>query len=128
MSVRRRRLILTAPALAAAFVFGMAQALGQNAYISNFGDGTVSVIDTATNTAVATISVGGGPTGVAVNSDGSKAYIANHPSGPLAVIDTATGRILQHGEWSGGRRHAGWCKGLCGEYRLLRGVDHRYGH
>src|SRR5215469_3615365 len=38
--------------LAAAFVFGMAQALGQNAYISNFGDGTVSVIDTATNTAV----------------------------------------------------------------------------
>jgi YVTN family beta-propeller protein len=94
MSVRRRRLILTAPTLAVAFVFGMAQALGQNAYISNFGDGTVSVIDTATNTVVATISVGGGPTGVAVNSDGSKAYIANHPSGPLAVIDTATNAVV----------------------------------
>jgi len=80
--------------LAAAFVFGMAQALGQNAYISNFGDGTVSVIDTATNTVVATISVGGGPTGVAVNSDGSKAYVANHPSGPLAVIDTATNAVV----------------------------------
>ena len=38
---------------------------------------TVSVIDTATNTVIATIPVGSSPFGVAVTPDGSKVYVAN---------------------------------------------------
>jgi YVTN family beta-propeller protein len=98
MSVRPRRLILTAPTLAVTFVIGIAQALGQNAYIGNFGDGTVSVIDTTTNTVVATIPVGANPTGVAVTADGSRAYIASvhfgSTYGPLSVIDTTTNMVV----------------------------------
>ena len=48
----------------AAFVccgLASAQTLAQNAYITNAGDNTVSVIATATNTVTATIAVGGGP-------------------------------------------------------------------
>lgn len=36
------------------------------AYVTNFSSDTVSVIDTASNTVVATIGVGNGPIGVAV--------------------------------------------------------------
>ena len=49
-----------------------AAARAQNAYITNFNDGTVSVINTATNTVVATIPVGGHPYGVAVTPDGGR--------------------------------------------------------
>ena len=38
---------------------------------------TVSVINTATNTVSATITVGADPIGVSVSPDGSKVYVAN---------------------------------------------------
>ena len=41
------------------------------------GSGTVSVIDSATNTVVATIPVGGGPIAVAISADGTRAYVTN---------------------------------------------------
>jgi YVTN family beta-propeller protein len=63
-------------ALSLACLFAPALARAQNAYITNSGDNTVSVIATATNTVVATIPVGGSePSGVAVTPDGSKVYI-----------------------------------------------------
>jgi YVTN family beta-propeller protein len=71
-------------------VLAGAQALAQNAYITNSGDGTVSVIDTATNTVTATIPVGSDPLGVVVTPDGSKVYVANTLSGTVSVIDTTT--------------------------------------
>jgi YVTN family beta-propeller protein len=37
------------------------------AYVTNIGDGTVSVIDGATNTVTATIIVGTNPSAIAVN-------------------------------------------------------------
>ena len=40
-------------------------------------DNTVSVINTATNTVSATITVGTDPYGVSVSPDGSKVYVAN---------------------------------------------------
>src|SRR5436309_688383 len=40
------------------------------AYVTDEGSHTVSVIDTATNTVVATIPVGVGPVGVAITPDG----------------------------------------------------------
>src|SRR5215831_4391865 len=64
------------------------------AYVTNIGSGTVSVIDTATNTVVATVPVGGGPVGVAITPDGTHAYVAHRsfpaPPGAVSVIDTAT--------------------------------------
>src|SRR5262245_48239108 len=51
--------------------FAGAQALAQNAYITNLDANTVSVIDTTSNTVAATIPVGfgSGPVGVAVSPD-----------------------------------------------------------
>ncbi len=45
------------------------------AYVSNLGSNTVSVIDTATNTVVATVPVGNGPSGVAITPNGAFAYV-----------------------------------------------------
>ena len=50
---------------------------GTYAYVANYNDNTVSVIDTATNTVTATIPVGHVPDAVAVNPAGTYVYVAN---------------------------------------------------
>ena len=55
--------------------------------------GTVSVIDTATNTLIATVPVGSYPIGVAVNPEETKVYVANRGSSTVSVIDTATNTV-----------------------------------
>jgi len=62
-------------ALTLVCLLGPASARAQNAYITNQFSNTVSVIDTATDTVIATIPVGLTPFGVAVSPDGSKVYI-----------------------------------------------------
>jgi YVTN family beta-propeller protein len=75
-----------------AIVLGSAPSSAQNAYITNSGDNTVSVIDTATNTVVGSpIPVGSEPIGVAVTSDGSKVYVTT--GGTVSVIDTRTNTV-----------------------------------
>ena len=69
-------------------------ATGPFAYVTNFMDDTVSVIDTATHTVVATISVGSRPIGVAVSPDGSRVYVANYASGTVSVIDTSANAVI----------------------------------
>ena len=64
-------------------------------YVTNFSDNTVSVIDTATNTVVATVAVGNGPEGVAVTPDGTKVYVANASSANVSVIKTATNTVVK---------------------------------
>src|SRR5439155_22307558 len=54
---------------------------GPFAYITNLSSDSVSVIDTATNTVVATVAVGNAPTGVAVNPGGTRAYVTNQIGG-----------------------------------------------
>ena len=63
------------------------------AYITNSGSNNVSVIDTATNTVKATVSVGYNPLGVAVTPDGTKIYVVNEYNNTLSVINTATNNI-----------------------------------
>ena len=46
-------------------------------YVTNAGDGTVSVIDAATNTVTATIPVGAYPDGVAVDPAAGTVYVTN---------------------------------------------------
>jgi YVTN family beta-propeller protein len=60
------------------------------AYVANFSDDTVSVIDTASNTVIATVAVGSTPSGVAITPDGAFAYVANAGSDNVSVIDTAS--------------------------------------
>jgi YVTN family beta-propeller protein len=64
------------------------------AYVANNGDGTVSVIDTATRKLVATIPVGRGGDGVAVTPDGKRAYVANSGSNTVSVIDAASNKVV----------------------------------
>jgi len=73
---------------------------GKKIYVSNSDDGTVSVIDTAANTAVATVNVGNSSWGVAVNPAGTEVYVANlgdiesNLDGYVSVIDTAADRVI----------------------------------
>src|SRR5258707_96228 len=69
-----------------------ASAHAQNAYITNVNSNTLSVIDTVTNTVIATIPVGLNPFGVAVSFDGSKVYFTH--VGGVSVIDTVTNTVV----------------------------------
>ena len=60
----------------------------------SFPNNFVSVIDTATNTVVATIPVGVAPNGVAITPDGSRAYVTNDDSDSVSVIDTTTSTVV----------------------------------
>jgi YVTN family beta-propeller protein len=68
---------------------------GPKAYVGNFADNTVSVIDTSARTVVATIPVAAGPHGMAIAADGGKVYIAGDGSSSLDIIDTTSDRIAK---------------------------------
>ncbi len=51
------------------------------------------MIDTATNTVTATITVGNGPRSVAITPDGALAYVTNFGADTVSVIDTATNTV-----------------------------------
>lgn len=64
------------------------------AYVANYDSNTVSVIETATNIAVASIPVGSRPVGVAISPDGAFVYVANQNSSTVSVIATATNTVV----------------------------------
>jgi YVTN family beta-propeller protein len=64
------------------------------AYITNKDSANVSVIDTATDTVIATVPVGAQPWGVAVNPVRPRVYVANNGSGSVSVIDTTTQTVV----------------------------------
>lgn len=65
------------------------------AYVTNEGSGTVTPINTATNTPGTPIAVGHQPTGIAITPNGTTAYVAYQSGGTLkgmvTPINTATG-------------------------------------
>jgi YVTN family beta-propeller protein len=69
---------------------------GARAYGTGLFSSTVSVIDIATNTGVATIPVSGrSSTFLAVTADSARVYVSSGFSpGPIAVIDTATNTVV----------------------------------
>ncbi len=70
---------------------------GMQAYVTNFSDNSVSVIDTATPQmviATITLPVGSNPIGVAITPDGMQAYVTNSISSTVSVIDTATPQMV----------------------------------
>ena len=69
---------------------------GSYAYISNNRDNTVSVIDTTTDTVVATIPVGLAPYGVVTNPTGTKVYITNQNSSTVSVVDRKSNIVTKN--------------------------------
>jgi YVTN family beta-propeller protein len=67
---------------------------GTHAYVANTDGNTVSVLNTTTNTVVATIAVGKSPTKVAIMPDGTRAYVTNWGSDNISVINTATNTVV----------------------------------
>src|ERR1700682_3437735 len=88
---RLARLLLAAPVVLAS---GIAAA-APKAYVGNFADSTVSVLDTAAGKIVATIPVAQGPHGMAISQDGRTVYVAGDGSSTLSVIDTATDQVVK---------------------------------
>ena len=65
-------------------------------FVSNGKDATVSVIDTATSTVIATIPVGKRPWNMALTPDGKKLYVACGRSDSVSVIDTEQREADRH--------------------------------
>ncbi len=76
---------------------------GAIAVVANFGDTTVTLVDTATMTALATVDVGGNPRAVAVTNDGDgddedeKAYVTLFYGAPVseATDDGRIGKVVE---------------------------------
>lgn len=62
------------------------------AYVTNQDGGNVSVIDTATNTVIDTITAGSHPSGVSITPDGRQVYVGNWFY-DVSVIDTTLGAV-----------------------------------
>lgn len=67
---------------------GIAYANGR-AYVCNVGSNVLTVIDGASGTKLADLTVQQGPTYAAASHDGTRVYVANGASGSLSVVDGA---------------------------------------
>ena len=68
-------------------------AWGNNAYVTNSMDNTVSVIDLETMTVTATVDVGKGPKGIAAPRNSDNVYVINQEDETVSVIDTTDNSI-----------------------------------
>ena len=68
---------------------------GSRVYVTDNTSGSVSVLDTATDTVTKTITVGAGAEGVAITPNGAQAYVANFTDNTVSVIDTATNAVTK---------------------------------
>src|SRR3990170_8404228 len=64
------------------------------AYVINRNSNDVSLINTATNTVIATIPVGALPQGIAVTPDGSEVYVSHADAQAVFIIDTLTNTVV----------------------------------
>lgn len=63
------------------------------AYVGNFKDQSVSVVDTGRGQVVATVPVGPGPHGMAVSIDGRQVFVGADAGSTVSVIDTVSDRV-----------------------------------
>lgn len=90
-----RMMRAAAIALTAFTLCGAAFAAGPKAYVGNFKDSTVSVIDTDTRAVLATLPVATGPDGIAITPDGGTAFVSGANATSVSVIDTATDTVAR---------------------------------
>jgi YVTN family beta-propeller protein len=67
---------------------------GSRAYVANASSATVSVINTASGSVVASYRVGGNPTAIATSPDGTRLYVTSAWTDSLTALDAATGHVL----------------------------------
>ena len=72
-----------------------AQAADPKAYVGNFKDNTVSVIDTGKGVVAATIAVAAGPHGMVLSPDGRMLYVSGDGSSQVSVVDTASDSVVK---------------------------------
>ena len=65
------------------------------AYIANYGDGTVSVINTASNSVVSTIPVQAQLIGIGVNTNFDRMVVANSGANTMEVVNTVNNGVTQ---------------------------------
>lgn len=63
------------------------------AYVGHPSSGSISVVSTATNSLVASATVGREPSGMSVTPDGRLLFVANEYSGTVSVISTETNTV-----------------------------------
>ena len=83
--------------LAAILLIGNgAIAAGPKAYVGNFKDNTVSVIDVELKRVTATIAVPPGPHGIGITPDNRWVYVASDATSTVSVIDTTTDTLVEN--------------------------------
>jgi YVTN family beta-propeller protein len=96
MPVTIRSVVATILTIGSVVALSAASAMaGPKAYVGNFGDSTVSAIDTETGKVVATIPVATGPHGMAITPDGRTVYVSGDGSSAVSVIDTASDAVTK---------------------------------
>ena len=65
------------------------------AWVTDYGDDRVAVIDTKHGTLLQTIPVGLGPVHVAFDAHGTRAWITDYTSSEVSVIDVATRKVIK---------------------------------
>ena len=70
-----------------------ASAAPPKAWVGNFKDDTVSVIDTGSGSVVATVPVPKGPHGMAVGATGSPVYVSSDGASVVSAIDAASDKV-----------------------------------
>ena len=91
-----RMMRAAAAAVLAAFALsGPVVAAGPKAYVGNFKDNSVSVIDTGTRAVLATLPVAAGPDGIAIAPDGGTAFVSGSSASSVSVIETASDALAR---------------------------------
>jgi|SRR5579864_2012085 len=69
---------------------------GSRAYVVNTADASISVVDTSTNTAIATILLTAGTNAfyASVTPDGKTLYVADQNAGNVELVSTATNSVI----------------------------------
>jgi len=67
---------------------------GSRVFVSNGNSSSAGVIDTSSNTLMATVATGASPTSVAVSADGLNAYVVNEYAFSLSTISVATNAVM----------------------------------
>jgi YVTN family beta-propeller protein len=98
-----------------------AVAAGSKAYVGNFKDSTISVIDLELNRVAATIPVPRGPHGMVITPDNHWLYVASDGTSTVSVIDTSTDKLVENIEV--GKNPHGVAVTVDGKYVLVGVYD-----
>lgn len=77
-------------------VFHESFAVPKKAYVGNFADNSISVIDIRTNKVIKTIPMSPAPSNMAISPNGKYIYVSDSGADTVTVIDTTLDRAVSH--------------------------------